>query len=161
MILIITILSLFSLTNNISQADSTTSQPAPKVLQELLEKITQKATEETEIEIEIEIDGLLVDNTKTKIGRDFYDLFYANWEPPVNAKNYTITILEKPFRLTSTLIVVSINENVVYQAILQPRQEIVEQLSEQAAAVTFNYLKNYEEIMRQLNGEDQAGTGIF
>ncbi|WP_430973516.1 CsgE family curli-type amyloid fiber assembly protein [Sunxiuqinia rutila] len=161
MILIITILSLFSLTNNVSQADSTTSQPAPKVLQELLEKITQKATEETENEIEIEIDGLLVDNTKTKIGRDFYDLFYANWEPPVDAKNYTITILEKPFRLTSTLIVVSINDNVVYQAILQPRQEIVEQLSEQAATLTFNYLKNYEEIMRQLNGEDQAGTGIF
>lgn len=154
-------MSLFSLTNNVSQADSTSSQPAPKVLQELLEKITQETAEETEIEIEIEIDGLLVDNTKTKIGRDFYDLFYANWEPPVNAKNYTITILEKPFRLTSTLIVVSINDNVVYQAILQPRQEIVEQLSEQAAAVTFNYLENYEEIMRQLNGEDQAGTGIF
>lgn len=154
-------MSLFSLTNNVSQADSTSSQPAPKVMQELLEKITQETAEETEIEIEIEIDGLLVDNTKTKIGRDFYDLFYANWEPPVNAKNYTITILEKPFRLTSTLIVVSINDNVVYQAILQPRQEIVEQLSEQAAAVTFNYLENYEEIMRQLNGEDQAGTGIF
>ena len=161
MSLIITILSLFSLTTTISQADSTTNQPAPKVLQELLEKITQKTTEETEIEIEIEIDGLLVDNTKTKIGRDFYDLFYANWEPPVNAKNYTITILEKPFRLTSTLIVVSINDNVVYQAILQPRQAIVKQLSDQATIVTFNYLKNYEEIMRQLNGEDQAGTGIF
>lgn len=155
-------MSFFSLTNNVSQADSTISQqPAPKVLQELLEKITQETAEETEIEIEIEIDGLLVDNTKTKIGRDFYDLFYANWEPPVDAKNYTITILEKPFRLTSTLIVVSINDNVVYQAILQPRQEIVEQLSEQAAAVTINYLENYEEIMRQLNGEDQAGTGIF
>ncbi|MGQ7870594.1 CsgE family curli-type amyloid fiber assembly protein [Sunxiuqinia sp. sy24] len=156
-----TILSLFLLTFNISQNDSTATQPAPKVLQELLEKITQESTDKAEAEIEIEIDGLLVDNTKTKIGRDFYDLFYANWEPPANAKNYTITILEKPFRLTSTLIVVSINEHVVYQSILQPRQEVVEQLSKQAIAVTFNYLQNYEEIMRQLNGEDQEGTGIF
>lgn len=157
------ILSLFLLTSHISQNDSTATQPAPKILQELLEKITQESTDEAEIEteIEIEIDGLLVDNTKTKIGRDFYDLFYANWEPPTNAKNYTITVLEKPFRLTSTLIVVSINDNVVYQSILQPRQEVVEQLSEQAIAITFNYLQNYEEIMRQLNGEDQEGTGIF
>ncbi len=31
---------------------------------------------------DIEIEGLIVDQTQTKIGHDFYDLFYSNWQPP-------------------------------------------------------------------------------
>lgn len=61
-------------------------------------------------------------------------------------------------RLTSTLIQVSINDNVVYQGVLQPRQDILEALTEEAVATTQNYLVNYEEITRQLNGEDLAGS---
>lgn len=110
---------------------------------------------------EIEIDGLLVDDTKTKSGKDFYDLFYGGWEAPQGAKNYSITISEKPFRLTSTLIIVSINENVVYQSVLQPRQEIIESQSEEAILLTQDYLANYEEIMKQINGEDLTGSGMF
>jgi curli production assembly/transport component CsgE len=156
-IAIILTISFFPFLEN--QPDSISSKPAPKALQELLDQVLNQKKEESDIEIEI--DGLLVDDTKTKIGRDFYDLFYANWEAPKGAKNYTITIQEKPFRLTSTLAVVLINDNVVYQSILQPRQDIVESLSEEALAYTYNYLQNYEEIMKQLNGEDQAGSGIF
>jgi curli production assembly/transport component CsgE len=105
--------------------------------------------------------SLLVDDTKTKTGKDFYDLFYSSWEAPKEAKNYTITVSEKPFRLTTTLIVVSINDNTVYQAILQPRQDIVEGLSADAISITQSYLANYEEIMKELNGEDMSGSGIF
>lgn len=149
----------FLIPQNAPQDTIKNIQPAPKALQELLDKLTKE--EKTENDVDLEIDGLLVDNTKTKVGRDFYDLFYASWEAPEQAKNYTITIQEKPFRLTSTLIVVLINDNVVYQSVLQPRQNIVEELSQQAIAFTYNYLQNYEEIMQQLNGEDQEGTGIF
>ncbi len=55
----------------------------------------------------------------------------------------------------------SINDNIVYQAILQPRQDIVEGLSADAILTTQSYLANYEEIMKELNGEDMAGSGIF
>ena len=44
---------------------------------------------------------------------------------------------------------------------LQPRADIIEQLAEQAIAQTQMYLANYEELKRQLEGDDQAGTGIF
>jgi curli production assembly/transport component CsgE len=56
---------------------------------------------------------------------------------------------------------VSINDTPVYQSILQPRQDIVEGLSVDAISTTQSYLANYEEIMRQLNGDDMAGSGIF
>ena len=158
-LLINIILTLFLIGPIVNQQDSVKTKPAPKVLQELLNQVLNPKIEDNEIDLEI--DGLLVDNTKTKIGRDFYDQFYSTWEAPMGAKNYTITIQEKPFRLTSTLILVMINDNVVYQSVLQPRQDIIERLSKEAIAYTYNYLENYEEIMRQLNGEDQSGTGIF
>lgn len=139
--------------------DTTVVKPAPKALKNILEKVIADVHQKDEIDLEI--DGLLMDETKTKAGRDFYDLFYANWTAPPNARNFTITIEEKPFRLTTTLIVVSINDNIVFQSLLQPRQDILEDLSAQAISFAYEYLQNYEEIMRQLNGDDQAGTGIY
>lgn len=135
------------------------SKPVPLDLKKVLEKVIKKPAKSNEVEIEV--DGLLVDDTKTKAGKDFYDLFYNDWEAPVDAKNYTITVSEKPFRLTSTLIVISINDDIVYQSILQPRQDLVEAQAEEGIATTQDYLANYEEITKQLNGDDMAGTGIY
>lgn len=133
--------------------------PVPPSLKNLVDQVIKQSVKA--YDAEIEIDGLLVDDTKTKTGKDFYDLFYGGWEAPVAAKNYSITVSEKPFRLTSTQIVVSINDNPVYQGILQPRQDIVEAMTEEAISTTQNYLANYEEIMKLLNSEDMAGSGIY
>ena len=143
----------------VNQTDSIKTKPVPASLQKLFDQVVKHP--EKSNDSEIEIDGLLVDDTKTKTGKEFYDLFYSNWEAPAEAKNYSITISEKPFRLSSTLIVVSINDTPVYQSVLQPRQDIVEGLSMDALMTTQSYLANYEEIMRQLNGDDMTGSGIF
>ena len=141
--------------------DTIKPRALPASLKKAMEQIIQKTEQPADKDFEIEIDGLLVDDTKTKTGKDFYDLFYNGWVAPSAARNYSITVSEKPFRLTSTLIVVSINENIVYQSVMQPRQDIVESLSAEAVATAQNYLANYEEIMKQLNGDDMAGSGIY
>jgi len=153
------ILSALFLQPFVQQKDSIQTKPVPESLKKLFDQVINQPQKSTEPEIEI--DGLLVDDTKTKTGKDFYDLFYGSWEVPAGAKNFTITISEKPFRLSSTLIVVSINETPVYQSVLQPRQDIIEGISQDAISTTQSYLANYEEIMRQLNGDDMAGSGIF
>lgn len=152
-------LSVFLWFPFVNQKDSIKTKPVPQSLKNLFEQVVKQSDQSKDLEIEI--DGLLVDDTKTKTGKDFYDLFYNSWQAPAGAKNYTITVSEKPFRLTSTQIVVSINENAVFQAILQPRQDVVEALSQDAIANTQNYLANYEEIKKQLNGDDMTGSGIF
>ena len=139
-------------------ADSVKTKQTSALLKNLIDQAVQQPVKSNDIEIEI--DGLLVDDTKTKAGKDFYDLFYNRWEAPVAAKNYSITVSEKPFRLTTTLIVISINDDIVYQDILQPRQELIEAQTADAISVTQNYLANYAEITKQLNGDDQAGSGI-
>lgn len=153
-------LSGFTQTDAI-QSDKNT-QDAPESLQELISDITSdKFKKQQNEDADIEIDGLLFDETKTKSGRDFYDYFYSGWAAPENAKNYSIFIQEKPYRLTTTMIEIKINENIVFQSFLQPRQEIVEMLADQAVERTRVYLQNYEEIIRQLEGEDRSGSGIF
>lgn len=139
--------------------DTLLKQAVPEELKKMVEQLI-KPTDTTN-DVELEIDGLLVDDTKTKTGKEFYDLFYSGWEANTGVKNYSITISEKPFRLSSTMIMVSINEMDVYQEVLQPRLDILEAQSQEAIAIIQNYLANIEEIRKQLNGDDMGGSGIY
>ena len=143
--------------------DTTQLKEAPESLQKLIGEITAetKQQQEQSTDANLELDGMLFDETKTKSGRDFYDYFYNAWQAPPGASNYSVFITEKPYRLMTTLIEVKINETTVFQSFLQPRGDIVEQLAQQAVARTQLYLANYEELKRQLEGEDRSGTGIF
>ncbi|WP_346858111.1 CsgE family curli-type amyloid fiber assembly protein [uncultured Draconibacterium sp.] len=140
--------------------DTIKLKEVPDDLKKLIEEISA-TKEKVSSDADIEIDGLLFDETKTKSGRDFYDFFYTAWEAPQGARNYFIYISEKPYRLSTTMIEVKINETLVFQSFLQPRNDIVEQLAQQAVVRTQVYLANYEELVRQLDGDDRSGTGIF
>jgi curli production assembly/transport component CsgE len=83
-----------------------------------------------------EIDGLVVDETQTKIGRDFFEVFYAAWERPAGAMNYTVRIQEQPSPSLGTRVVVFLDDEVLFQLQLQPRYEVVEELAQQAALYT-------------------------
>ncbi|MDX8339498.1 CsgE family curli-type amyloid fiber assembly protein [Draconibacterium sp. IB214405] len=134
---------------------------APDDLKQLIKELTEEKAEKVSKDADLEIDGLLFDETKTKSGRDFYDLFFRDWEAPANSKNYSIFITEKPYRLTTTQIQIKINETLVFQSFLQPRGDIVEALAQQAVSQTQLYLQNYEAILKQLEGDDRSGSGIF
>jgi len=140
--------------------DTMKSKEAPDDLKKLIEEISA-SKEKVSSDADIEIDGLLFDETKTKSGKDFYDFFYTAWIPPVGARNYSIFISEKPYRLSTTLIEIRINETLVFQSFLQPRGDYVEQLAADAVERTQLYLANYEELVRQLEGDDRSGTGIY
>ncbi len=107
------------------------------------------------------IDGLIIDETESKIGHDFYDKFFSNWTPPKNAKNYTITISEKPLPRLGTQITIEINDTPIFKRFVQPRYEIVQQMALQGVSITYSYLENYARVQKELGGEDMQGTGIF
>lgn len=140
--------------------DTLKSKIVPDDLKKLIEEISA-SKEKVSSDADIEIDGLLFDETKTKSGKDFYDFFYTAWIPPAGARNYSIYVSEKPYRLSTTLIEIRINETPVFQSFLQPRGDYVEQLAADAVARTQLYLANYEELVRQLDGDDRSGTGIY
>ncbi len=118
---------------------------------------------------------LVLDNTRTKLGRDFYESFYQQWSVlPVVAQGdstkraddalenlFTIMIDESPTPGLASLVSISINDLLVWQQFVQPRLGNTEALAENAVGLAREYVLNYQEIQKQLGSEDQAGTGIY
>lgn len=126
---------------------------------------------------------LLLDNTRSKIGRDFYDAFFRryaelpksvtplaladttqkvtpNLELDVDA--FVVTIDELPaFGVGTTIISVTLNDQLIWQNYVQARQDVLETYAFNAAEVVNQYVLNYQEVQRQLESEDQKGSGIF
>jgi curli production assembly/transport component CsgE len=109
----------------------------------------------------LEIDGLIVDQTVSKIGRDFYDLFFSNWNPPLEAKNFSVTIKEMPPRMNRVSVSVLINDDEVFSSFLSPRRDIIEAYAKYAIEMAINFLKEREDVSRILEEGDMSGTGIF
>ncbi|MEL7021767.1 MAG: CsgE family curli-type amyloid fiber assembly protein, partial [Bacteroidota bacterium] len=90
--------------------------------------------------LDLEIDGLIIDETRTKIGRDYYELFYAKWAPPAEAKNYTIRIKELPSRGRGAQIQVFVNDEKLIHRNLQPRVEMIENMATRSVEALTNWL---------------------
>lgn len=151
-----------SLSPQISSKDTIGSKEVPAILKRIFEGVITKDTKDSLNQYgDLEIDGLIFDQTKTKSGRDFYDIFFRDWVSPPEARNYFLFIEEKPFRLNTTLIEIYINETLVFQQFLQPRYDYVEELVPESILATQNYLVQYEQLVRDLGGSDQSGTGIY
>ena len=110
---------------------------------------------------DLEIEAIIIDETITKLGHDFYDDFYSSWEPPDTLKNYSITIEEKPLPQLGTQISVFVNEIKIFQQFIQPRSEIIEGMANYAVQLASEFIENYETIQSDLQGNDLKGTGIY
>ena len=98
----------------------------------------------------LEIDGLVVDLTMTRIGREFYEVFYRLWRAPDGALNFTITVQEQPLPGTGTSVTVLVNEEIAFQARLQPREDVIDGAARAAIAAA----------RRRLTVRASADTGI-
>ncbi|MDQ2177103.1 CsgE family curli-type amyloid fiber assembly protein [Marinifilum sp. D714] len=132
-----------------------------KILKDALNSAMQNNSSTESAELDMEIDGLIMDETISKVGRDFFDMFYATWSAPKNAKNFTITIKEMVLPGLATQITILVNDEEVFKQRVQPRNDIMEQMSNYAIYKTTRYLSNYERMKSQLDGDDQSGSGIF
>ncbi len=88
------------------------------------------------------ITGLVTDETRTKVGRDFYDAFYDRWTAPEKDYYYTVVVSEQPMPSLGTRVVVRVNQNVVFQTRLQPRSDIIEQAAKRAVYMTQRRLQS-------------------
>ncbi|MCB9206739.1 MAG: hypothetical protein H6611_05395 [Ignavibacteriales bacterium] len=109
----------------------------------------------------VEIENLIVDETISKMGSDFYDVFYTSWEVPANSPNFNMVIKEKPYPGRGNLISIEINDQLVFNRFVTPRYDEIVETASLAVKTLQNYLISYQEIQEQLNGEDLIGSGIF
>lgn len=97
---------------------------------------------ESERQLMIEIDGMIHDETRSKVGRDFYDVFYTNWQSPPDAYNFSISISEQPSPSLGTIIYVEVNDSETFRMRLQPRYDFIQQAGQYAVRQTYSYLQN-------------------
>ncbi|HEX7069868.1 MAG TPA: CsgE family curli-type amyloid fiber assembly protein [Rhodothermales bacterium] len=88
------------------------------------------------------LDGLVVDETQTKLARDFYAEFYTFWQAPEGAMNYTVVVGEQPVPNVGTRVLVRVNDEIAFQAHLQPRGEVVQETARQAVYVTYRFVQS-------------------
>ena len=131
------------------------------ILKKTLNEIIDKNKMANDPNFDMEIDGLIMDETMTKVGRDFYDMFFSVWIAPEKVKNYTVTIKEMVMPGLVTEISVLVNESIVFKQRVQPRYDVLEQMTKYANQKVVQYLNNYEKMKAQLDGDDQQGSGIF
>ncbi len=117
--------------------------------------------------------GLVLDNSRTKLGRDFYELFYQRWNSSQldstqtstiafnQLDDLTIMIEELPSPGLSNLIQISVNDQLLWQQFMQPRMDALEYFAENAYETVLQYILNYQEIQSQLGSQDQKGTGVY
>lgn len=115
----------------------------PKQLEEALRLLLQATADSTsteKIQRGFEIDGLVVDQTISKLGRDFYSLFFNTFEAPAGSGDYVVTITEKPARGTSILITVAVNNTDLLEMPLQPNQDYIEAAANEAIGTVTQHL---------------------
>lgn len=132
-----------------------------ELLRKTLNGIIESKKKPVQDVLQLEIDGLIVDQTITKVGKDFYDIFYTKWDAPKVAKNFTIVIKEMPIPGIGTQVSILINDDEIFKQRIQPRYDIIEAMADYAISRASRFLTNYEAMKAQLGGEDQQGTGIF
>ncbi len=122
-----------------------------------------------------EVIAFIIDNTKTKLGRDFYEEFYRQWnglqldslttqrfkETVENNSDLIIELEEIPSPGITNLVSIKIGELTVWQQFVQTRIDALEFQTGDAVKEVFQYFLSYQEIQNQLGSEDQMGSGIF
>ena len=89
----------------------------------------------------VTLDGIVINETSSTIGSDFYDVFYSRWQAPQGTSNFTVRIREQYTPSLGSVISVEVNGVAIYQGYLQPNFDEVEQAARQARSRTVRYLR--------------------
>lgn len=89
--------------------------------------------------------GLIVENTMTKAGRDFYRYFYSEYYNLGIQTSVNITIDEVPGRMRSTRISVKVGDALVWQFLAQPRKAFLQQMASTALSRSIYHLQQLQQ----------------
>lgn len=94
-------------------------------------------------EPELLLSGMIINHTKTKFGKDFYDDLFSKYNQFSKKFNFVITISEHPFRGMTTAIEVKANRDIVYKFFSNPDEEYRERQVSQTLKSLWRYKSNH------------------
>lgn len=97
---------------------------------------------------DVEINGLVVNQTLSRVGHLFYEELVNGWEVPSQVG--TITVRERPDLIAGNVVWIEIDDNIVFQERLGTRTEGIEEKAQTARAAIELYVKQKKEALRGL-----------
>jgi hypothetical protein len=95
--------------------------------------------------------GIISDETKTKLGKDFYDYFYTSYNKIKINSAKIIAIEEELTFARTTKIAVKIDNEIINEFISKPDDEFLVAMAEDSVNKVFEYLKRLEKQAKIIN----------
>jgi hypothetical protein len=92
----------------------------------------------------LEMIGIISNETKTKLGNDFYDFFYSEFSKLKINSNKIIYVQEELTFGRTTKITVNIDGEIIEEFIARPEEDFLKYMSQTASSKVFKYFKNIE-----------------
>ncbi len=93
--------------------------------------------------------GIVVDDSKTKMGRDYYDAFYSTYNQYPSKFDFIINISELPHRGLSSIIQVKVDQDLIFEFFTNPDEEFIKE----QVGLTFQRLISYANSKGKLKNE--------
>ncbi len=104
--------------------------------------------------------GFVLDETRTRVGRDLYDIFYSEWLNLDVKGDYTIKFEELPSnRGRGSIVRVFLNDQLIVEQFLMPNYEALERLGNALVPYLQESIQSLSEIQDNLDNE-LIGTDI-
>jgi hypothetical protein len=92
----------------------------------------------------IEMVGIVANDTKTKLGNDFYDFFYAQYSKLRVHTTKIVTVQEELTFGRTTKIAILIDGEIIQEFISRPEEDFLKYMAEDSASKAFKYFKDIE-----------------
>lgn len=95
------------------------------------------------------MEGLVVDETKTRMGKDFYDQFFSSYNQMPRKHKFIVTISEMPYRGQSSIIQLRADQDLLMEFFANPDDEY----NKQQVAIALTNLNRYAENKERIKKE--------
>jgi len=102
----------------------------------------------------------ILDDTRTRAGRDFYDLFYRFWQDLEMYSDQPISIKEQFIRGGNTRIEITLGDDIVFVSGLSNRYDAIEARAQSATRRVAYQVERRNRVSSDLEKSEMKGTGI-
>ncbi|WP_172449419.1 CsgE family curli-type amyloid fiber assembly protein [Bowmanella denitrificans] len=91
---------------------------------------------------EVELGGLLLDNTFSRFGREFYQRLSRLWQDVPQTQNFNVVVKEQVVPRAGTKLTIQLNNQVIYMTYMGRRQSPMEDKVEEAMLALLQAMAN-------------------
>ncbi|OXA78310.1 hypothetical protein B0A65_13805 [Flavobacterium frigidimaris] len=88
--------------------------------------------------------GIVANDTKTKLGNDYYDMFYAQYSKLKIHTSKIVTVQEELTFGRTTKITILVDSDIIEEFISRPDEDFLKYMAESASSKLFKYFKDLE-----------------